>query len=134
MDSQRLAQYVIETRIAGGGMGDVWKAHDSKLQRPVAIKILKDQTPDAAARILAEARAASALNHPNICTIYETTLSRRRQARHRSDPGDPRDRRPLHLLFMVRACRRHLDHGCRRAAVGYRDADGLTRLATVVIP
>ena len=72
MDSQRLAQYVIETRIAGGGMGDVWKAHDSKLQRPVAIKILKDQTPDAAARILAEARAASALNHPNICTIYET--------------------------------------------------------------
>ena len=71
MDSQRLGQYVIEARIASGGMGDVWKAHDSKLQRPVAIKILKDQTPDAAARILAEARAASALNHPHICTIYE---------------------------------------------------------------
>ena len=72
MDRQRLAHYVIETRIASGGMGDVWKAHDSKLQRPVAIKILKDQTPDAAARILAEARAASALNHPGICTIYDT--------------------------------------------------------------
>ena len=71
MDSQRLAQYVIEKRIAGGGMGDVWKAHDSRLQRPVAIKILKDQSPDAATRILAEARAASALNHPHICTIYE---------------------------------------------------------------
>jgi eukaryotic-like serine/threonine-protein kinase len=71
MDSQRLEQYVIETRIASGGMGDVWKAHDSRLQRPVAIKILKDQTPDAAARILAEARAAPALNHPHICTIYE---------------------------------------------------------------
>ena len=71
MERQRLAQYVIETRLGAGGMGDVWKAHDAKLQRPVAIKILKDQTPDAAARILAEARAASALNHPNICTIYE---------------------------------------------------------------
>jgi serine/threonine protein kinase len=72
MNRERLAQYVIETRIGTGGMGDVWKAYDSKLQRPVAIKILKDQTPDAAARILAEARAASALNHPGICTIYDT--------------------------------------------------------------
>jgi serine/threonine protein kinase len=71
MDSQHLAQYVIETRIASGGMGDVWKAHDSRLQRPVAIKILKHQTPDAAARILAEAPTASALNHPHIRTIYE---------------------------------------------------------------
>jgi serine/threonine protein kinase len=71
MDQRRLAEYVIEARIASGGMGDVWKAQDTKPLRPVAIKILKHQTPDAAARILAEAQAASALNHPHICTVYE---------------------------------------------------------------
>ena len=72
MIGQKLGPYEVVARLGEGGMGDVWKAHDSTLQRPVAIKILKDQTPDAAARILAEARAASALNHPGICTIYET--------------------------------------------------------------
>ncbi len=71
MDGQRIAHYEIQSRLGGGGMGEVWKAYDPKLQRTVAIKVLKDQTEDAAGRILAEARAASALNHPHICTIYE---------------------------------------------------------------
>ena len=71
MDGQRIAHYEIQSRLGGGGMGEVWKAYDPKLQRTVAIKVLKDQTEDAASRILTEARAASALNHPHICTIYE---------------------------------------------------------------
>ena len=71
MEGQRIAHYEIQSRLGAGGMGEVWKAHDPKLQRTVAIKVLKDQTEDAASRILAEARSASALNHSHICTIYE---------------------------------------------------------------
>ena len=66
----RLGPYDLQSRLGGGGMGEVWKAYDPKLQRTVAIKVLHE-TEDAASRILAEARAASALNHPHICTIYE---------------------------------------------------------------
>ena len=66
----RLGPYQVQSRLGGGGMGEVWKAHDAKLQRTVAIKVLHD-TADAASRILAEARAASALNHPHICTIHD---------------------------------------------------------------
>ncbi len=66
-----LGSYELQSRLGGGGMGEVWKAYDPKLQRTVAIKALKDQTEDAASRILAEARAASKLDHPHICTIHE---------------------------------------------------------------
>ncbi len=66
----RLSPYDLQSRLGGGGMGEVWKAYDAKLQRTVAIKVLHD-TADAASRILAEARAASALNHPHICTIHD---------------------------------------------------------------
>jgi TRAP transporter TAXI family solute receptor len=67
----RLGPYVIESPIGAGGMGEVYKAHDPTLQRTVAIKVLAKQDEDASARLLQEARAASALNHPHICTIYE---------------------------------------------------------------
>ena len=67
----RLGPYDLQSRLGGGGMGEVWKAYDPKLQRTVAIKVLKDQTEDAASRILAEARSASKLNHPHICTVYD---------------------------------------------------------------
>ncbi len=66
----RLGPYDLQSRLGGGGMGEVWKAYDPKLQRTVAIKVLHE-TDDAASRILAEARAASALNHNHICTIYD---------------------------------------------------------------
>ncbi len=66
-----LGPYEIVAPIGQGGMGEVWKAYDPKLQRTVAIKVLTDQAEDAASRILAEARAASALNHPHICTIHD---------------------------------------------------------------
>ena len=71
MIGQTLAHYKILEKIGSGGMGEVWKAYDPKLQRTVAIKVLKNPTEDAATNILAEARAVSALNHPHICTIHD---------------------------------------------------------------
>ncbi len=67
----RLGQYELLEQLGTGGMGAVYQAHDPTLQRTVAIKVLAKQDADASARLLQEARAASALNHPHICTIYE---------------------------------------------------------------
>jgi eukaryotic-like serine/threonine-protein kinase len=68
-----LESYEIQCRIAAGGIGIVYRAFDTALQRPVAIKILAWSSPDARELLLREARAASALNHPRICTIYEVS-------------------------------------------------------------
>ena len=70
----KLGPYEIVSILGAGGMGEVYLAHDARLSRNVAIKVLPaDRTLDEAARqrFLREARAASALNHPNIITIYE---------------------------------------------------------------
>src|SRR5712691_11860658 len=72
MIGQALGHYRIEALLGAGGAGVVYRAFDAKLQRTVAVKLLSgthDETNRA--RVLQEARAASALNHPNICTIYE---------------------------------------------------------------
>jgi non-specific serine/threonine protein kinase len=69
-----ISQYRIEEKVGEGGMGSVFRAHDTKLQRPVALKFLPlEFARDAAAgaRLLKEARITSSLNHPNIATIYE---------------------------------------------------------------
>jgi tetratricopeptide (TPR) repeat protein len=69
----RLGPYEIVARIGTGGMGEVYRARDTRLHRPVAIKILHRTftSPAARERFQREARAASALNHPNICVIYD---------------------------------------------------------------
>ena len=74
MVGQSLGRYTLEAKLGEGGMGVVFKARDTQLERTVAIKILpaeKIADPDRKRRFVQEAKAASALNHPNIVTIHD---------------------------------------------------------------
>jgi len=74
MDGQTIDHYKLLEKLGAGGMGEIYKAEDTRLHRVVAIKILSPAVaadPERRKRFLQEAQAASALNHPNIITVYD---------------------------------------------------------------
>ncbi len=76
-DTKRFAPYEVRALLGRGGMGEVYRAWDPRLRREVALKILHehaDSDPDRVRRFVAEARAASALNHPNILTVFDADV------------------------------------------------------------
>jgi serine/threonine protein kinase len=71
--NSKLGPYEIKSTLGIGGMGEVYRARDSRLNRDVAIKVLRENgsSPDLRSRFEREARAVAALNHPNIIAVYD---------------------------------------------------------------
>ena len=79
--SDRLGKYLLTEKLGTGGMGEVWKALDTELNRWVALKFLKDQDPKELARFTREAHMAAKLSHPSIAAVYE--IGERSEVAHR---------------------------------------------------
>ena len=89
---EMLGQYRVEAKLGEGGMGAVYRAYDTRLHRQVALKVLPPEQladPDHKQRLLREARAASALNHPNIVTVHEIGSDRGRGFHRHGVRGGP---------------------------------------------
>jgi eukaryotic-like serine/threonine-protein kinase len=74
LEGKRIGPYELESRVGAGGMGEVYKARDARLDRPVAVKVLPSHVaadPIARERFEREARAVAALSHPHICTLHD---------------------------------------------------------------
>ena len=103
----RLGPYEITAPIGAGGMGEVYKAHDSRLDRTVAIKILPAHAaadPEFRARFDREAKTISQLNHPNICTLFD--VGRLRAEGATAGQGEEVERKSGDLMVHVNYWRR----------------------------
>src|SRR5688572_29031207 len=124
-DSGRLGKYVRTEKLGSGGMGEVWKALDTELNRWVALKFLKEEEPAIVARFLREARTSAGLSHPGIAAIYEVGESEgRRFIAMQYVPGRTMDSIPWKnrrlLVSLLRDVARALEHA-HKSGVIHRD-------------
>ena len=123
--SKQFGKYVRTEKLGAGGMGEVWKALDTELNRWVALKFLKEEDPSSAARFQREARTAAGLSHPGIAAIHEVGVVDGRHfiamqhVQGRTLSGFPRQDRRL-LVRLFRDAARALDHAHRHGVI-HRD-------------